>query len=153
MNKMKTATFVLLALATLFTAKHAQSQSSQQSFTGAKPTLHYKALYVINVDDAKKISGTLRNINNALDDPRLKGKLEVELIAFGNGVALYEKSGSFEKTLQDLQAKGVLLAQCENTIRERHIDKNTLFPFISYVPSGNGEIIIRGSQGWVVVHP
>ena len=104
MNKMKKATIVLLGLATMFIAKHAQSQSSQQLFTGAKATLqHYKALYVINVDDAKKISGTLRNINNALDDPRLKGKLEVELIAFGNGVALYEKSGSFEKTLQDLQ--------------------------------------------------
>jgi intracellular sulfur oxidation DsrE/DsrF family protein len=154
MNKMKKITFVLLGLATMFMAQHAQSQSSQQSFTGAKATLqHYKALYVINVDDAKKIAGTLRNINNALDDPRLKGKLEVELIAFGNGVAVYEKSGSFEKALQGLQAKGVLLAQCENTIRERHIDKNTLFPFISYVPSGNGEIIIRGSQGWVVVHP
>ena len=151
---MKTIKFVLLAVATMFMAQHAQSQSSQQSFTGAKATLkHYKALYVINVDDAKKIAGTLRNINNALEDPRLKGKLEVELIAFGNGVAVYEKSGSFEKALQDLQAKGVLLAQCENTIRERHIDKNTLFPFISYVPSGNGEIIIRASQGWVVVHP
>jgi uncharacterized protein len=154
MDKMKTATFILIGLATIFIAKPAQSQSSQQSFTGAKATLqHYKALYVIDVDDAKKISGTLRNINNALEDPRLKGKLEVELIAFGSGVAVYEKSGTFEKALQDLQAKGVLLAQCENTIRERHIDKNTLFPFISYVPSGNGEIIIRASQGWAVVHP
>lgn len=151
---MKTIRFVLLGLATMFMAQHAKSQSSQQSFTGAKATLqHYKALYVIDVDDAKKIAGTLRNINNALEDPRLKGKLEVELIAFGSGVAVYEKSGSFEKALQSLQAKGVLLAQCENTIRERHIDKNTLFPFISYVPSGNGEIIIRGSQGWAVVHP
>lgn len=151
---MKKLSLLLFGLATLFIANHAQSQTSQESFTGAKATLkHYKALYVIDVDDAKKIAGTLRNMKNALEDPRLKGKLEMELIAFGNGVAVYEKSGTFETALKDLQAKGVLLAQCSNTIRERHIDKNTLFPFISYVPSGNGEIIIRGSQEWTVVHP
>jgi uncharacterized protein len=149
----KTSLFLLLSI-TLFFVKTAQSQATQKQFTGARATLkHYKALYVINSNDTKKIGGTLRNINNALEDPRLKGKLEVELIAFGDGVAVYEKSGTFEAALKGLEAKGVLLAQCSNTVRERHIDKNDLFPFISYVPSGNGEIIIRQYQGWAVVHP
>jgi hypothetical protein len=152
---MKKVSLLLLAFATILFVKPTHAQSAdQKKFSGATATLkHYKALYILDEDDTKKITGTLRNINNALEDPRLKGKLEVELIAFGNGVAAYEKSGTFEKTLQNLQAKGVLLAQCENTVRERHIDKNSLFPFISYVPSGNGEIIIRGAEGWVVVHP
>lgn len=120
------------------------TQTTSASFTGAQATLkNYKALYVINSGDEKKITGTLRNLKNALDDPRLKGKLDVELIAFGDGVAVYQKSGTFEKTLLELQSRGVVLAQCENTVRERHIDKNTLFDFIGYVPSGNGEIIIR----------
>jgi len=151
---MKKATLLVLAFSTIFMAMQAQSQSVKKTFTGAEATLkHYNALYVINTNDVKKITGTLRNIKNALEDPRLKGKLNVELIAFSDGVALYEKEGTFEQTLKDLQAKGVLLAQCENTIRERHIDKEKLFPFISYVPSGNGEIIIRHYQGWAVVHP
>ena len=130
------------------------AQTTSAAFTGAQATLkNYKALYVINSGDEKKITGTLRNLKNALDDPRLKGKLDVELIAFGDGVAVYQKSGTFEKTLLELQSRGVVLAQCENTVRERHIDKNTLFDFIGYVPSGNGEIIIRQYQGWAVVHP
>lgn len=130
------------------------AQASPANFTGAKATLkNYKALYVINNGDEKKIAGTLRNLKNALDDPRLKGKINAELIAFGDGVAVYQKNGSFEKTLLELQSRGVILAQCENTIRERKIEKNTLFDFISYVPSGNGEIIIRQYQGWAVVHP
>ncbi|KIO75004.1 hypothetical protein TH53_23075 [Pedobacter lusitanus] len=130
------------------------AQTKPQEFTGAKATLkNYKALYVLNSGDEKKMTGTLRNMKNALEDPRLKGKLELELIVFGDGVAVYDKNGAFEKTLRDLQARGVLLAQCENTIRERHIEKSALFDFISYVPSGNGEIIIRGYQGWAVVHP
>jgi len=130
------------------------AQATPANFTGAKPTLkNYKALYVINNGDEKKIAGTLRNLKNALDDPRLKGKINAELIAFGDGVAVYQKNGSFEKTLLELQSRGVILAQCENTVRERKIEKNTLFDFISYVPSGNGEIIIRQYQGWAVVHP
>lgn len=151
---MKKHLLMLLVLTTLFFAQESQSQVMQKQFNGATAKLkHYKALYVINSNDTKKITGTLRNINNALEDPRLKGKLEVELIAFGDGVAVYEKSGTFEASLKSLQEKGVLLAECENTVRERHIDKNDLFPFISYVPSGNGEIIIRHYQGWAVVHP
>lgn len=130
------------------------AQTKPHDFTGAKATLKsYKALYILNSGDEKKMTGTLRNMKNALDDPRLKGKLELELIVFGDGVAVYDKNGIFEKILKELQARGVLLAQCENTLRERHIDKSTLFDFISFVPSGNGEIIIREQQGWAVVHP
>ena len=137
-----------------FTATLGFAQTKSEVFTGAKATLKsYKALYVLNSGDEKKITSTLRNIKNALEDPRLKGKLEVELIAFGDGVAVYSRTGAFEQTLRELKARGVVLAQCENTVRERHIEKSSLFDFISFVPSGNGEIIIRQYQGWAVVHP
>jgi intracellular sulfur oxidation DsrE/DsrF family protein len=151
---MKRNIFLVAAMALLAFAKPAAAQTDSATFTGATPKLtHYDALYVINSGDEKKIRGTLRNIANALDDPRLKGKLHVELVAFSDGVAVYMKSGIFEQSLKDLQDKGVILAQCSNTVRERKIDKNDLFPFISYVPSGNGEIILRHYEGWAVVHP
>ncbi len=152
MTNLKT-TIILCILLTLAAAT-SFGQTKQPEFTGAKATLkNYKALYILNSGDEKKMTGTLRNIKNALEDPRLKGKLEIELIVFGDGIKVYDKAGPFEQTLKDLQAKGVLLAQCENTVRERRIDKNTLFDFISYVPSANGEIIIRQYQGWAIVHP
>jgi intracellular sulfur oxidation DsrE/DsrF family protein len=152
---MKKYTLILVAFALLALVKPASAQQTDPAtFTGATAKLkHYNALYILNSNDDKKIKGTLRNIDNALQDPRLKGKLHVELIAFGDGVAVYMKSGTYEQALKDLQAKGVVLAQCSNTIKERKIDKNDLFPFISYVPSGNGEIIIRQYEGWAVVHP
>jgi intracellular sulfur oxidation DsrE/DsrF family protein len=151
MKKLIQTLFILSAI--LF-IKPVMAQSAKPDFKGAEATqAHYKALYFLDDIDPKKIKGTLRNIDNALEDVRLKGKLEVELVAFGDGVAVYEKANSYEQTLLALQKKGVILAQCNNTIRERHIDTATLFPFISYVPSGNGEIIIRQAQGWAVVHP
>lgn len=151
---MKKYILILVAFAFLTFVKTASAQTDPAAFTGATAKLkHYDALYILNSNDDKKIKGTLRNIDNALEDVRLKGKLHVELIAFGDGVAVYMKSGAYEQTLKDLQAKGVVLAQCSNTIKERKIDKNDLFPFVSYVPSGNGEIIIRQYEGWAVVHP
>lgn len=151
---MKTVTLFALAFLAFGLFKTASAQEQQAGFTGAKAKLKsYNALYVINSGDEKKITGTLRNIKNALGDPRLKGKIHVELVAFGDGVAVFQKSGNFEATLKGLQEQGVILAQCENTIRERKIEKNTLFDFISYVPSGNGEIILRSYEGWAIVHP
>ncbi len=150
---MKKYTLILAAFALLVFAKPAKAQTDAV-FTGAKPTLKsYNALYILNSNDDKKIKATLRNLDNALEDPRLKGKLHVELIAFGDGVSVFMKSNPYEETLKKLQEKGVILAQCSNTVRERKIDKNDLFDFIAYVPSGNGEIILREYEGWATVHP
>jgi len=152
---MKKYTFLLAAFALIAFVKPARAQQTDPTtFTGAKAKLkHYNALYIINSNDEKKIKGTLRNIDNAIEDPRLKGKLHVELVAFGDGVAVYMKTSTYEQALKDLQAKGVVLAQCNNTLKERKIDKDQLFPFVSLVPSGNGEIILRQYEGWATVHP
>ena len=147
--------FALLLIAVVITnCSYSQQNKSNTEFQGATATLKsYKALYILNQSDDKKIRAVLRNINNALEDPRLKGKLKVELVVFGDGVELFKKTNHYDTLLLNLQNKGVILAECANTIKERKISKEELWPFISYVPSGNGEIIIRQYQGWATVHP
>ena len=113
----------------------------------------YHAIYQLDSDDPKLIQQTLRNISNSLEDSRLKGKLTVELVAFGGGTTLFRKDQPYEAQLTALKQKGVILAQCLNTMRERKISKDELLPIISYVPSGTGELIIRQAQGWSLVHP
>jgi intracellular sulfur oxidation DsrE/DsrF family protein len=113
----------------------------------------YKAVYQLNSDDDKTIRATLRNIKNALEDPRLRNNLTIELVAHSGGVTVYRKDQPYEALLKDLQSRGVILMECENTLREKHIKKDELFPFIQYTPSGNGELIIKQQQGWAYVHP
>ncbi|RYU91984.1 hypothetical protein EWM62_00645 [Mucilaginibacter terrigena] len=146
---------LIIAFALLgFVKQVSAQQTDADTFTGATARLkHYDALYILNSNDDKRIRGTLRNINNALNDERLKGKLNIELVVFGDGVAAFMKSSPYEQTLKDLKLRGVLLAQCSNTMRERNINKADLIDFISFVPSGNGEIIIRQYEGWATVHP
>lgn len=145
---------ILLSLFVMTFSTMIYSQKSKVVFHGAEATLNkYKALYILDQSDIKKIHMVVKNMNNALEDPRLKGKLQIELIAFGNGTEIFKKANHYDTLLLALKSKGVILAQCENTLRERRISKEDLWPFISYVPSGNGEIIIRQYQGWAIVHP
>lgn len=148
--------FRLACLATLmaFSLTAIAQKADPLTFNGAQATKKmYRAIYQLNSEEEKKIKATLKNIQNALDDPRLKGKLQIELIVHGGGVALYMNKGPYQAELRALLDKGVILAQCENTLRERKIGKDQLWPFVSFVPSANGELIIRQTEGWACIHP
>ncbi|WP_433902348.1 DsrE family protein [Sphingobacterium puteale] len=156
MKKQMTMVCILLAMTTI----QAKAQSNKlllnnHQYTGAvsKKKL-YKAIYQLDSNDPKTIEKAIRNINNVLKDPRLKGHLQIELVAFSGGTEAYlKKNSQYEKPLQDLVEKGVIVAQCLNTLEEKHIAKEELFDFIGYVPSGNGELILRANEGWVIVKP
>ncbi|RAJ75635.1 hypothetical protein CLV59_109249 [Chitinophaga dinghuensis] len=146
----------LLALYCLTTGvSQAQDKLSQnKSFHGAVATAKsYKAIYQLDTNAPERIEKAIRNINNLLDDPRLKGKIQVELIAFSKGADAYLKTSGFEEKLIALINRGVIVAECENTLRERKIDKDQLYDFIAYVPSANGELVIRAAAGWSIVKP
>lgn len=154
MKKLVSMSILSTLLLVLFTFSSTYAQSSSKDFHGAMASKsHYNAIYQLDVNNPKVMSRTLRNIDNVLNDPRLKGKLTVELIAYAGGTNIYFKGNRFGKKLRELHNKGVILAQCNNTLHERHISKSRLYPFVSIVPSGNGELIIREAQGWSVVKP
>lgn len=159
---MKTLMLTAALAAGLAFSSHAQTPAAMHdaeafqkgTFAGATADLaHYNAIYQLDSDDPKLIQQTLRNISNALADTRLKGKVTIELIAFGNGTTLYRKDQPYEAQLTALKQQGVILAQCLNTLKEKKISKDELLSLIAYVPSGNGELIIRQAQGWSLVHP
>lgn len=123
------------------------------SMAATAQTTRFKAVYQLNSDDDKLIRATLRNIKNALEDPRLKNNITIELVVHSGGVTAFRKDQPYEPLLKDLHTRGVLLVECENTLREKNISKTELLPFISYTPSGNGELIIKQHEGWAYVHP
>ncbi|WP_212006060.1 DsrE family protein [Chitinophaga sp. HK235] len=139
-------------------AGHAQTTEAQlqknHAFTGAvAKQRQYNAIYQLDKNDPKVIQKAIRNINNALNDPRLKGKLQIELVAFSQGTDALLKGSEYEEALKALIGRGVIVAQCRNTLEERKIPLEQLYDFVALVPSGNGELIIRQAEGWSVVKP
>ena len=128
--------------------------SADTGFAGAKADkAHYNVIFHIDAGGEATIKKTLNNIENLMNDPRLKGKVNVELLANSKGFAVYVKNNGFEEKLRHLQKEGVILSQCSNTLKELKVDRKNLYPFISIVPSGMGEITIRESEGWAYIHP
>lgn len=124
------------------------------AFKGASaPKAHYRAVYQLDSEDPKLIARTLRHMRNALGDPRLKDKLELELVVFAGGTVVFLKNQPYEADVLALQQAGVLLAQCQSSLDNQHLTKADLLPYISVVPTGNGELIIRQAEGWALVHP
>ncbi|MBD3750766.1 MAG: DsrE family protein [Sphingobacteriales bacterium] len=132
---------------------YAQNSNHQPYSQLKEKQAKYQAVLQLNSGDDKVIQGVLRNINNVLADSKLKGQIEIELVVFGNGIVLFMKDHPYEKQLLALKEKGVILAQCLNTMKAKNISKEQLFPFISYVESGIGELILKQKEGWVYIHP
>lgn len=130
--------------------------ASKPPFTmGAMPVSGkvYKALYVIDVNNKGRMKKTIKNIENLLNDPRVKGHIRVELLAFSPGVHIYFKGNGFKKALLGLKKEGVEIAECANTLYELHIPPSKLYPFVKMVPSAQGEIVIREAEGWAFLKP
>ena len=142
------------APAPVLTPPNAAFAAKAASFTGAPATQkHYRAVYQLDSSDPKLINQTLHNMKNALEDPRLKGKLELELVVFSGGTVVFKKDQPYEADVLALQQAGVILAQCANSHKAYKLTRDDLLPYISVVPTGNGELIIRQTEGWVLVHP
>jgi len=152
---MKYLAILLLLTISLSSCKiKSKLPENRVNFTGAKAELAgYNAIYQLDSNDPKIINKAIRNINNTLEDPRLKGKITIELVAFSGGTDAMLKGSSYETQLKDLYNKGVILAQCHNSLVEKGLNENNIYDFVAVVPSGNGELVIRGSQGWVIIKP
>lgn len=125
-----------------------------QKFNGAVAGRDtYSAIYQLDTDDSKVVNKAFRNINNALEDPRLIGKLKIELVAFSGGTTVMLKNSPYEAELKSLLQKGVTIVQCNNSLTERGLKRDQLLSFTGIVPSGNGELIIRNAEGWAIIKP
>ena len=136
------------------TPPNAAVAAKAAEFQGAPATKkRYRAVYQLDSNDPKLINQTLHNMQNALKDPRLTDKLELELVVFSGGTVVFKKDQPYEADVLALQQAGVILAQCQNSMRAYKLTKDDMLPYISVVPTGNGELIIRQTEGWVLVHP
>jgi intracellular sulfur oxidation DsrE/DsrF family protein len=148
---------IIIGLLLIAPIQHVLAESKLEEnsiYLGATATENsYKAIYQLDQANPDVIKKAIRNINNALDDPRLKGKLKIELIAFSGGTEAFLKGSPYEEDLKQLIERDVIVVQCSNSLKERKLNKDQLYDFIGYTPSGNGELIIRASEGWVIVKP
>lgn len=113
-------------------------------------TEHGAVIHLDEEGDAKH-EAVLRNIAHLLDD--VGGGAEVELVAHGPGITVCLSDDPSAEAVQQLIARGVVVAACENTMARQSIDRARLAPGVVTVRSGVSEVIRKQWEGWAYVKP
>lgn len=74
---------------------------------------------------------------------------ELEVVCHGPGLAMLMKVNKpFEARMDAVAKSGVEFAACNNTMHASEVTKDELFPFVTVVPSGVGELVLKQEEGW-----
>jgi intracellular sulfur oxidation DsrE/DsrF family protein len=107
----------------------------------------HKVVVQLNTSDTLVWHGALKNISNL--QTALGPTTQIELVAHGSGIGILIDGKTTQKAkIAELAASGVLFKACENTIRERKIDRSTILTQAGTVPSGVAEVVLKQEAGW-----
>ena len=91
-------------------------------------------------------------INN-LTNTYGKGNVEIELVAFSDGINSLAFDSKVASRIPGAIERGAKIIACENSMSRFKLSRRDMAPDIGYVPAGVRQIIERHRQGWVVIRP
>ncbi len=133
----------ILALASAFA--HSQSAPAQ------KPE-RYRVVFHVTESNAQKWNIVLNNVTNVQQDLG-KDKVTIEIVTHGPGIDMFKAESAVGARLAQALDNNVVLAACENTMRNAKVTKADMYSGVSFVPSGVTHIIRRESEGWYYLRP
>ncbi|MFZ6691878.1 DsrE family protein [Undibacterium sp. SXout20W] len=134
----------LLAFSALYT-NHAHSTETSND---AK----IKIVVQVSDEDPRKWNQALGNIKNIQKDLGAE-RVEVELVAFGPGVAMLKADATTAARVSEAKADGVMLNACQNTMNALKLKPEDMNPVVTYVPSEAGEIVKKQHAGYAYLRP
>ena len=136
---------VLVALVS--TAALAQSQAQP-----AAPAGKAKVVFQVSDNDPAKWALALNNIRNVQLDLG-EDAVEVELVAYGPGLAMLKGGSPMAERVTKALGTGVKVVACENTMKAQKLVYADMLSDIGYVPAGVVELMQKQQQGWAYIRP
>ena len=135
----------VIAVLSLAVAAAAPAQAPQAS---VRP----KVVLQMSESDPARWSLALNNAKNIQTDLGA-ANVDVELVAYGPGIAMLKADSIVGNRVDEALASGVKVVACENTMRAQKLTQADMLGKISYVPAGVVEIMQRQQQGWAYIRP
>ncbi len=109
----------------------------------------YKIVFQLTSNDTLVHKALVKQLNNALAEaPNTK----LEVVCHNNGITFLQSATSKQsKAITALKAKGVDFAACENTMKERKIEKMDIVSEARFVPAGIIEIADKQHKKWAYI--
>lgn len=113
------------------------------SFGQAK---EHRIVFHLATSDTLAQKALVKQLSNVLE---YWDTAKIEVVVHNNGVNFMKQDEArFAKEIADLRQRGVVFAVCENTLKQRKIEKNQILPSAVFVPVGLSEIVLRQEEGW-----
>ena len=138
MNKL-----ILLSVISVFFMGNIVAQTNTPSVPNLKK---YKIVIQLTNGDTAVHRATVKQIFNAL---AAAPNSKIEVVCHNNGISFLQTAKTFQgDKIKELKGKGVVFVACENTLRERKIDKTEIVPEAGFVPAGIIEVVDKQTKGW-----
>ena len=148
---MKTPTRRLFGLLGTTTVVAALTPSIASAQTQA-PTKKDKVVFQMSDNDPANWGLALNNMRNVqvmLGDE----DVDVELVAFGPGIAMLKGDSPMAKRITEALKHGAKVVACENTMKAQKLVYADMLPDIGYVPGGVVELMRKQQQGYAYIKP
>ena len=121
-----------------------------------KPFAEAHVLLQVSDADPVKQAAVIDIANNLMKHYGGPDTVDIEILAFGPGIALYRSDNPLRPRLESLLPSGVRLVVCKNTLDT--LERTTgaapqLIDGLIYVQTGVARIVERVGQGFVLVKP
>ncbi len=109
----------------------------------------YKIVFQLTNSDTAVHRATVKQISNAL---AAAPNSKIEVVCHNNGITFLQSAKTLQgDKIKELKAKGVIFVACENTLRERKIEKSEIVPEAGFVPAGIIEVADKQTKGWAYI--
>lgn len=111
---------------------------------------HYDV--VIGVGDKAKLEGALGNAFNLQKEFGAQC-VNIEIVSFSSAVTQLTPMSSNGTQIKDALNAGIKIVACQNSLNKFKLTIDDMFPGITAVPSGVGELVKRQKEGWIYLQP
>lgn len=119
-----------------------------QSFAQQTDKVH-KIVFHLATSDTLAHKALAKQVANVLDYWK---NAQIEVVVHNNGIGFMKKNeAKTAKEIASLKARGVTFAVCENTLKQRKIDKSEILPEAVFVPVGIAELVLKQEEGWAYI--
>ncbi|HRO98591.1 MAG TPA: DsrE family protein [Flavobacteriales bacterium] len=109
------------------------------------PSKHRIVMQLVSGDTLVH-KGLMRQLRNMLE---AAPTMQLEVVCHGPGMDLLMSDRSIvADKVKQFSERGIVFLACENTIKERNLDRSKVLPEAGYVKAGIIHIVERQEDGW-----
>lgn len=105
----------------------------------------------VSDDNVKTWNQALNVVKNL--QAAYKGNVDVEVVAFGNGIGMLQMDSAVGNRVNETIAGGTKVVACQNTMKGHKLKPDDMLTKIGYVPAGVVEIVKKQNAGWAIIRP